>query len=172
MNSTHCLYHLHAAGEDTTEGYIGVTKHLRSRLYNHRAAGRLLDTDSITILFVGPEDVCLLLERLYRPVPGIGRNVAEGGWNKTVGSIGKATRIRAGQRLSKQTEFMNGQVAHNAGATQYVLIDPLGKEHVVTNLTTFCNEHGLTRENIRKVARGSRKHAKGWTVLSASSRVE
>ena len=42
------------------------------------------------------------------------------------------------------------------------LTSPIGDEIVVRNLSLFCKEAGLTRENLQKVARGERKHHKGW----------
>jgi len=162
--NTHCVYHLHH-NTGTDDGYIGVTKNLRRRLYQHRANGLFGEGVKIRILKVGPESECLRLERLLRPNPGMGWNKAEGGWNKCVGSIGKETRIRKGERRSPVTEFKKGQEAHNAGSTLYLLTDPSGHTYRVDNLTTFCKDNNLTRENIRKVARGTRKHHKGWSAV-------
>lgn len=161
---THCVYHLHQ-NTGTEDGYIGVTKKLRNRLYQHRANGLFVDGVKIRILAVGYEEDCLALERKLRPEPNMGWNKAEGGWNKCNGSIGEGTRIRKGERKSVKTEFIKEQPAHNAGCTEYLLTDPSGKTYHVSNLTTFCKEHGLTRENIRKVARGTRKHHKKWSAV-------
>ena len=160
----HCVYHLNK-NTGTEDGYIGVTCNLRRRLYKHRRNGLFVEGVNIDVLLVGTEEDCLRLEGQLRPDKGIGWNIAEGGWNKCNGSIGKETRINKGQRLSTITEFHKGQDAHNSGATEYLLKDPEGNDYKVFNLTTFCNKHNLTRENIRKVARGNRKHHKGWIAV-------
>lgn len=164
--STHCVYHLHA-NTGTDYGYVGATKALRNRLYEHRSNGLLKEDVYLDILKIGTEQECLALEAALRPEPGMGWNIAEGGWNKCIGTIGEATRIQPGDRFSIPTEFQRGQQAHNAGATAYLLTDPAGNKHTVQNLTTFCAANNLTRENIRKVARGNRKHHKQWTAVFA-----
>ena len=50
----------------------------------------------------------------------------------------------------------------------YTLISPNGGVHKPQNLLSFCREHGLNQESIRRVATGQRLHHKGWTA----SRVE
>lgn len=163
MKNTHCVYHLHL-GSGVEDGYVGVSKNLRRRLYEHSASGLFKDETSVDILKIGTEEDCLALEASLRPAPNLGWNRAEGGWNKCTGSIGEGTRIREGERLSPATEFQNGQTPHNVGATTYRLVSPSGTVHIVKNLTVFCAENNLTRENIRKVARGNRKHHKQWTA--------
>lgn len=162
--NTHCVYHLHT-NTGTEDGYIGVTKRLRMRLYKHRDNGMFGDGVKIRILKVGSEEECLALEAALRPYPSMGWNKAEGGWNKCTGTIGEETRIKKGQHHSPKTEFHKGQEAHNAGSTTYLLTDPEGNTYRVENLTTFCKDNNLTRENIRKVARGTRKHHKGWSAV-------
>lgn len=164
--NTHLVYHIHN-GTDTSLGYIGVTRHLRNRLYAH--AKRFVNCQC-DVLLVGTEEQCLRLEATLRPRPNMGWNTAEGGWNKCTGSIGKSTRIKSGQHLSPRTQFVKGQSAHNAGRTQYKLTSPEGVTYIVSNLTVFCREHGLTRENIRKVARGNRTHCKGWKAAFYTGR--
>lgn len=162
---THCVYHIHA-GTGTDDGYIGVTKRLRNRLYAHRAKGILQESSCIDILLVGSEKECLDLERTLRPLPNMGWNTAEGGWNflNASSSIGLNTRFTKGHSKGKSTQFKAGGVPHNAGATRFALTSPSGELFIVDNLTAFCKEHELTPSNIRKVARGLRKHAKGWVA--------
>lgn len=45
----------------------------------------------------------------------------------------------------------------------YLLTDPNGVQVCTDNLTAFCDEFELTRENLLKVARGQRKVSQGWT---------
>lgn len=48
---------------------------------------------------------------------------------------------------------------------KFEMTDPDGKVYITENgLTVFCEEHGLTKANVVKVADGERKHHKGWTV--------
>ena len=163
MKKTHCVYHLHS-GTDTSDGYIGVTKNLRDRLYSHRSRGIFQDSTHIDILLVGTEKECLDLERQLRPYPNMGWNTAPGGWNKFPKGYQYGHRFKKGERVSIATEFKKGNVPHNAGAQRYKLTDPEGNIHYVDNLTQFCKANNLTRENIRKVARGERKHHKQWTA--------
>jgi len=160
---SHCVYHI-SNDTDIEDGYVGVTRGLRRRLYQHRASGLFAERTVLRILLVGTEDDCLKLERQLRPEKGMGWNKAEGGWNHCTGTIGHEARIAAGERHSPATEFYKGQPAHNAGSTEYLLTDPNGNEYMVHNLTAFCKAKNLTRENLRKVARGTRKHHKGWTA--------
>lgn len=44
----------------------------------------------------------------------------------------------------------------------YKLTSPLGIVHVTINLTEFCKNHELNRQNLEKVAKGERNHHKGW----------
>lgn len=166
--NTHCVYHLHT-GTTTADGYVGVTSHLRGRLYSHRGKGLFQDNTHLSILLVGSEQECLDLERQLRPKPNMGWNVAEGGWNKFPKGFTGGHRSPKGVRFSIATEFKKGEEPHNAGATRYELIDPEGNTYIVDNLTRFCEEHSLTRENIRKVARGLRKHHKQWTAKIIST---
>jgi hypothetical protein len=46
----------------------------------------------------------------------------------------------------------------------YKLVSPSGSIHVTINLTEFCKDHKLNRQNLEKVAKGERNHHKGWTA--------
>lgn len=46
----------------------------------------------------------------------------------------------------------------------YKLTSSTGTIYVTINLTEFCRNHQLIRQNIEKVARGERNHHKGWTA--------
>lgn len=169
MQDLNYVYHIHKEGcSDLLKGYVGVTRRLNQRMSAHKSTGLLKAGRRYTLLFKGSRKCCLAVEKALRPHPYMGANTAEGGWDKLVGTVGFETRIKQGQHLSTRTEFKKGQTPHNAGATVYLLTDPDGKTYTVDNLTTFCKEHGLTRENVRKVARGNRSHCKGWkaTVLA------
>jgi group I intron endonuclease len=48
---------------------------------------------------------------------------------------------------------------------KYEIIDPCGNVYFTENgLTSFCEENGLSTPNMVKVAKGERKHHKGWTI--------
>ncbi len=51
----------------------------------------------------------------------------------------------------------------------YILTDPLGQEHYVTNITVFATENGLSRGNLIAVAQGHRKQHKGWLCRHAGN---
>ncbi len=48
-------------------------------------------------------------------------------------------------------------------AKHYVFIDPEGEVVKVYNISKFCKDKDLTRENIGKVHNGKRRSHKGWT---------
>lgn len=45
---------------------------------------------------------------------------------------------------------------------RWVIIDPDGNEYVIANLAAFCREMGLPETRMREIARGGRRHHKGW----------
>jgi group I intron endonuclease len=48
-----------------------------------------------------------------------------------------------------------------------IIRDPLGEEHgPITNLTSFCKDHGLERSLLIKVINGQRTHHRGWSIVS------
>ena len=59
--------------------------------------------------------------------------------------------------LKKMKESMMGK-----NTSKYKLTDPAGKVYIIEGLVRFCKEHGLTHENLCKVAAGHRLHHKGW----------
>jgi hypothetical protein len=65
-----------------------------------------------------------------------------------------------GRVASEETRSKIGQ----ANATKrFIVTDPDGSEHYVTNLSQFCREHGLNTPNLLNVAKGKRPHHRGWT---------
>ena len=49
----------------------------------------------------------------------------------------------------------------------WIVTSPDQKEHVVTNMQQFGRQHNLNANHLRGVARGERKHHKGWTARYA-----
>jgi hypothetical protein len=44
----------------------------------------------------------------------------------------------------------------------YILIDTLGVEHAISNLSDFCKRHGLDQRKMQAVVKGRRKSHLGW----------
>lgn len=51
------------------------------------------------------------------------------------------------------------------GKKSYVLKDPEGNIHRVTNLSALAREFGLLQPKLSEVLRGTRQHHKGWTKV-------
>lgn len=184
--SLYSVYHIHQTGCTSLDtGYIGITRQslqhrLRQHMTSKRPVGvalRALGEQNVQIKCIArlPLDAALQLEYKLRPRPNMGWNVAVGGGVSKVRCTGCNATIpnstyRKGTTLcftclpKRDSTFKKGMTPHNAGCTSFVLTDPDGRTYHVDNLTQFCKQHNLTRENIRKVARGERKHAKGWTA--------
>ena len=59
--------------------------------------------------------------------------------------------------------------AHNYGTgKRYLITDPDGNTYTPESIVEFCREHELTPQNLRKVAKGTRKHHKGWKAVEIS----
>jgi len=68
-------------------------------------------------------------------------------------------RIVSDKTRQKMSKTSKGKI----NIKKYKLIDPDGNIHITTNgLVVFCEGRGLTMANLIKVARGERKHHKGW----------
>lgn len=52
------------------------------------------------------------------------------------------------------------------GNTKYRIVDPLGKEFIISGgWTQFCENNKLNASNLREVALGKRNHHKGWKAF-------
>lgn len=49
----------------------------------------------------------------------------------------------------------------------WVLIDPTGQKHHISNLRQFCIKNNLNKSNLVQVAKGRFKHSKGWVCKYA-----
>lgn len=47
-------------------------------------------------------------------------------------------------------------------AKEWIVISPEGEELKIRSLEQFCKQNNLTSQNMRSVAKGKRKHHKGW----------
>jgi predicted GIY-YIG superfamily endonuclease len=62
-----------------TDGYIGVTRDVKTRFRAHLKHKRVPHDSQITVIFTGPRDECFSLENSLRPEKNIGWNNAPGG---------------------------------------------------------------------------------------------
>jgi hypothetical protein len=175
------VYHIRIKGNDNlNEGYIGVTRHsLSYRLSQHlcstRPVGEILrklgkEAIEIKQLAMLPKDEALAMEYRLRSTLNKGWNVRAGG-NETAlycPSCGKPMPHKP-----KKTQFCwdcyknllsIGFIKGNTAGTseRYRLTAPDGTIYEPRFFTEFCRQHELTPQNLRKVAKGNRRHHKGW----------
>jgi hypothetical protein len=168
-----------------TQGYVGMTKRsIKYRLGQHyhskRPIGSILrglpkEEVQIVELYRGYKEVALEKEYMYRPTRYIGWNIQAGGDRPTVVCKNCGKHLAHGVRNIRHLcpdcnpddgRFKKGHVPHNAGkGEKYLLVDPEGVTYTPERFTVFCKEHNLTPQNLRKVAKGLRKHHKGWTAV-------
>jgi hypothetical protein len=151
------VYHIHEKGKpELNDGYIGITKRtIRHRFGQHKSSTRPtgfkirelgVENVMVTILAYLPKYEASMMERQLRPINNTG-------WNLDAGGLYGLTASR----------FNKGHEPHNLGkGEKYKLISPEGDVFYPEVFTVWCREHGLTPQNIRKVAKGLRKHSKGW----------
>lgn len=165
--------------EPFKEGYIGITKNsLATRLSQHRCSTRPIGyqvrANEVTIveLHRGMKEDILELEYKYRPNMDIGWNIMAGGNYGTVRCPKCNCYMEKGSRNilglcstcnDYKGHFAKDNIPHNYGkGEKYILTSPEGLIYEPEVFTKFCNENNLTPQNLRKVAKGSRKHHKGW----------
>ncbi len=173
------VYHIHVKGNtDLNEGYVGVTRRsIEYRLSQHfcskRPVGAILraigkDNIEIDQLAMLPKEEALTMEYNLRPKLNIGWNVRAGGDRATVccpicGRPLSHSKTGAMCMHCHPTKFTKGHKPANYGKGEhYKLTAPDGTVYIPEAFTVFCREHDLTPQNLRKVAKGLRKHSKGW----------
>lgn len=162
-NRLYSVYHIREVGnEDTSQGYIGITKNtLKFRFSQHATSKRPIGTIirsgiplEIVCLHKVPLEDAFYYEGVYRPRMNIGWNVMAGG-----GRSAPEWRKKTGRNC----RFPSGHEPHNYGkGEKYKLVSPEGEEFIPEAFTVFCRERGLNPQNLRKVAKGLRKHSSGW----------
>jgi hypothetical protein len=72
-------------------------------------------------------------------------------------------RMQQGRIGSSQSDHQKQKVKE-ARQKDWKLIDPEGKEYIITNLSEFCRKHGLEkgRANLVSVSSGKLVHYRGW----------
>lgn len=176
------VYHIRVKGDSNIQGgYVGVTRRsLSSRLSQHfhskRPVGKVLrtfDKNDIEIVEIDrlEKESALNLEYQLRPKRFIGWNEMAGGNRSTVKcpSCGKPLpKRRSGSYCEdcNNCKFTKGHVPNNYGkGEKYKLTSPNGSVFYPDVFTIFCAENQLTPQNLRKVAKGRRKHHKGWLAV-------
>jgi len=160
------VYHIRELGNtEVSEGYIGITRRsLPYRLSQHRHSKRpigiILRTGiPVEIIQIGsnvPKEDALYMEGVLRPKMNMGWNVMCGG-NRSNPEWRKNTGVNA--------QFCKGHEPHNTGnGERYELTSPEGTVYRPEIFTIFCRDNKLCQSNIRKVAKGLRKHSSGWTA--------
>ena len=175
------VYHIRIKDNgNLDEGYIGVTRRsLSYRLSQHmcspRPVGEILrklgkEAVEIRQLAILPKDEALAMEYKLRPKLNKGWNSRAGGNEATLlcPSCGKPMPHKPKKTLFCWECYKNllsiGFIKGNTAGTSehYRLTAPDGTVYEPQFFTDFCREHDLTSQNIRKVAKGKRKHHKGW----------
>lgn len=182
------VYWIHAEDmEDIrSQGYVGITKnnlHYRFGQHTHskRPVGHILReliSEGVVLKIVevyrGTREQAMKKEYELRPKRFIGWNIRAGGNRATIVCVKCGVTIPKGYTNNKKLcstchdndgRFLKGREPWNKGrGEKYMLISPEGIEYIPDVFTTFCKEYDLTPQNIRKVAKGTRKHHKGWTA--------
>lgn len=81
----------------------------------------------------------------------------------------KAVQPYKGKRLPAEWRANQsaGQRGNRSAAKEYIVTNPDGIEMRIVSLKRFCEEHGLTRESMSKVANGRQMHHQGWKCRHA-----
>lgn len=121
-----------------------------------------------------PKADALNMEYVLRPKLNMGWNSRAGGDVATVrcpicNKYMPKRRTGTVCRECFDTRFKKGDTPYNYGTgKRYLITDPDGNTYTPESLVEFCREHGLTPQNLRKVAKGTRKHHKGWKAVEIS----
>ena len=102
-----------------------------------------------------PED-CIAKEQAYLDAYGIGEA------NNSYNIHGSANCHLAKDQSEYRQRFLE------ACAKDYVVTSPSGEVRLVSNLSAFCEEIGISKENLHAVVTGSVRHCKGWRAEEAS----
>ena len=82
------------------------------------------------------------------------------GWNRKAGGDVATVRCLVCNKYLPNRRTGTGK--------RYLITDPNGNTYTPESLVEFCKEHDLTPQNLRKVAKGTRKHHKGWKAVEIS----
>ena len=126
------VYWIHLKGQNIkSEGYVGVTRHLRKRWNSHRSSPNNKSATCVhlrnavakygedliyEVIFEGPEAGCYQLEEYFRPTVGIGWNIVSGGTvpitsdkQKEAARIANTGRVRTQEEKDKVSRSRLGK---------------------------------------------------------------
>jgi hypothetical protein len=164
-------HHVYVIGQDLTEEtpyfncYVGVTNNLKRRWTEHARGkyriGNYIRSNDLSYdqhmmsIFFGTDIECFELERLLRPLPGIGLNDGTGGhggysgWselgNKRKSMALKGRKILWADKIS-ETRVQEGTAKghKNPMAKDWTITAPNKTEfRICGSLYQFCDEHSL-----------------------------
>jgi hypothetical protein len=135
--------------DPTDSGYVGATANYRARLQQHRerrgsAARDLPETYQARILYEGPIQKCLELERLLRPRANIG-------WNRMAGGV----QVRVGRLHSDKVKRKISRAVKRGGAGKGV---PKSTEH----------REAMREAQLRVIAADPEKYAAKFAKMRAA----
>ena len=153
--------------------YIGFTQYIKDRKAAHKRNAIKLKSKSklynairkygwsnftFQIIYCSKNrNDCLAMEKefikIYNSIKYV-YNIQEGGISP---AVTKEIKTKLSQATSKQWSKQIGLVG-------WKLIYPDGKEIFIDNLRIFCKNNNLQEDNLYNVAKGKRKHHKGFKV--------
>lgn len=138
------LYRWRKLKQERLQG--GPTKKYYQRYLLTAPDGRQMCTDNLS-------EFCRYYNLVRRNMQAVARGKVRHckGW--ICQSLDNPKELKTGPIPTRKSKIYKG----------FRLTSPDGDIYEVTQLKPFCIEHGLTVENIRKVAKGIRHHHKGWT---------
>jgi hypothetical protein len=162
-----------------SDGYVGVTAHLRKRVSDHRShigkgAAGLPSSFQVQILFRGTFNECAVIEEALRPTPGIGWNRAGGGARSCLGykhtetfkkiksrQLTESGRFKGIPKPPEQIELMRAAALDRYG-------DPA--EHIRTSLDVIKGLEGVDRSGINNSMFGRTQSEKTKQLISERRR--
>lgn len=101
-------------------------------------------------------ELCAPVDCLEREQPHLDKN----GTGEAEGSFNLHPRARSPRGIKRRPETIAKLRA--LASKEWVLTDPDGYEHEVTNLLGFCRERGLSQSALQAIAGGRGRTYKGW----------